>query len=116
MMSLLSMMPRMVQQLRGVEAEDVDGVFGGGGSGEPAARGVFEEMVVEVVDTEIDEGDAALLQGRRGPEGMFDAVAVGEVADKNDVILAKLLKLNRIKDFLQRAVIYKKNIIKMFCL
>ncbi len=43
--------------------------------------------------------------------GMFDAASVGEVEDKNDVILSKLLKLNRIKDFLQRAVIYKKNII-----
>ena len=43
--------------------------------------------------------------------GMFDAVAVGEAEDKNDIILAKLLKLGRIKDFLQRAVIYKKNII-----
>lgn len=43
--------------------------------------------------------------------GMFDTVAVEEVADKNNIILAKLLKLNRIKDFLQRAVIYKKNII-----
>lgn len=43
--------------------------------------------------------------------GMFDAVSVGEVEDKNDLILAKLLKLNRIKDFLHRAVIYKKNII-----
>ncbi len=43
--------------------------------------------------------------------GMFDNAAVGEVTDKNDLILAKLLKLNRIKDFLQRAVLYKKNII-----
>lgn len=43
--------------------------------------------------------------------GMFDATSVGELEDKNDLILAKLLKLNRIKDFLQRAVIYKKNII-----
>jgi type IV secretion system protein VirB11 len=43
--------------------------------------------------------------------GMFDSAAVGEVEDKNDLILAKLLKLNRIKDFLARSVIYKKNII-----
>ncbi len=43
--------------------------------------------------------------------GMFDAVAVSETFDKNDLILAKLLKLGRIKDFLMRAVLYKKNII-----
>jgi len=43
--------------------------------------------------------------------GMFDSTSVGEVEDKNDLILAKLLKLNRIKDFLHRAVLYKKNII-----
>ena len=43
--------------------------------------------------------------------GMFDSTAIGEVEDKNDLILAKLLELNRIKDFMQRAVIYKKNII-----
>jgi type IV secretion system protein VirB11 len=43
--------------------------------------------------------------------GMFDSTSVGEVEDKNDLILAKLLKLNRIKDFLTRAVLYKKNII-----
>ncbi len=43
--------------------------------------------------------------------GMFDSTSVGEVEDKNDLILAKLLQLNRIKDFLTRAVIYKKNII-----
>ncbi len=43
--------------------------------------------------------------------GIFDNTSVGEVEDKNDLILAKLLKLNRIKDFLQRAVLYKKNII-----
>tara|TARA_A100001015_G_scaffold216538_1_gene243156 strand:- start:3041 stop:4057 length:1017 start_codon:yes stop_codon:yes gene_type:complete len=43
--------------------------------------------------------------------GMFDSTAVEEVVDKNDAILAKLIKLNRIKDFLQRAVLYKKNII-----
>ncbi len=43
--------------------------------------------------------------------GMFDSTSVGEVENKNDLILAKLLKLNRIKDFLHRAVLYKKNII-----
>lgn len=43
--------------------------------------------------------------------GMFDSTSAEEVVDKNDAILAKLLKLNRIKDFLQRAVLYKKNII-----
>jgi type IV secretion system protein VirB11 len=43
--------------------------------------------------------------------GMFASASVGEVVDKNDLILAKLLELNRIKDFLARAVIYKKNII-----
>lgn len=43
--------------------------------------------------------------------GMFDTTSIGEVEDKNDKILSKLLRLNRIKDFLQRAVIYKKNII-----
>src|SRR3989338_1497127 len=42
---------------------------------------------------------------------MFDSTSVGEVEDKNDLILGKLLKLNRIKDFLARAVSYKKNII-----
>lgn len=43
--------------------------------------------------------------------GMFESASVGEVVDKNDLILAKLLKLGRIKDFLMRAVLYKKNII-----
>jgi type IV secretion system protein VirB11 len=43
--------------------------------------------------------------------GMFDSTSVGEVEDKNDLILAKLLKLGRIKDFLMRSVLYKKNII-----
>lgn len=43
--------------------------------------------------------------------GMFEQTSVGETEDKNDIILAKLLKLNRIKDFLERAIIYKKNII-----
>lgn len=43
--------------------------------------------------------------------GMFKSTTFTETEDKNDVILAKLLKLNRVKDFLQRAVLYKKNII-----
>lgn len=43
--------------------------------------------------------------------GMFETVAIQESEDKNDLILAKLLQLNRVKDFLQRAVLYKKNII-----
>jgi len=43
--------------------------------------------------------------------GMFDSTSVGEIEDKNDAILAKLLQLGRIKDFLTRAVLYKKNII-----
>lgn len=43
--------------------------------------------------------------------GMFDATSIGEVEDKNDAILAKLLELGRVKEFLNRAVLYKKNII-----
>lgn len=43
--------------------------------------------------------------------GMFDSTSIGEVEDKNDAILAKLLQLGRVKDFLTRAVLYKKNII-----
>jgi len=43
--------------------------------------------------------------------GMFDATSVGEIEDKNSLILGKLLQLNRIKEFLQRCVLYKKNII-----
>ena len=43
--------------------------------------------------------------------GMFDATTVGEVENKNDLILSKLLQLGRIKEFLERAVLYKKNII-----
>ncbi len=43
--------------------------------------------------------------------GMFDATSVGEIEDKNSLILSKLLQLNRIKEFLQRSVLYKKNII-----
>lgn len=43
--------------------------------------------------------------------GMFDSASIGEIEDKNDAILSKLLQLGRIKEFLQRCVIYKKNII-----
>ncbi|MDX2083651.1 MAG: P-type DNA transfer ATPase VirB11 [Rickettsiales bacterium] len=43
--------------------------------------------------------------------GMFSNASIGEAEDKNSLILAKLLKLNRIKDFLLRSVLYKKNII-----
>ena len=43
--------------------------------------------------------------------GSFSNTTTGKVENKNDLILAKLLKLGRIKDFLQRAVLYKKNII-----
>ncbi|MFT6332430.1 MAG: type IV secretion system protein VirB11 [Lentimonas sp.] len=43
--------------------------------------------------------------------GAFKAAATGDSEDKNDLILAKLLKLGRIKDFLQRAVLYRKNIV-----
>ncbi len=43
--------------------------------------------------------------------GMFDSTSVGEIEDKNLLILTKLLQLNRIKEFLQRCVLYKKNVI-----
>lgn len=43
--------------------------------------------------------------------GMFDSTSVGEIEDKNSLILTKLLQLNRIKEFLERSVLYKKNII-----
>lgn len=43
--------------------------------------------------------------------GVFDSTSVGELEDKNDMILTKLLQLNRVKDFLARSVLYKKNII-----
>jgi len=43
--------------------------------------------------------------------GMFDSTSVGEVEDKNDLVLAKLLQLGRIKDFIARCVLYKKNVI-----
>ena len=43
--------------------------------------------------------------------GAFSNAAIDNVQDKNNLVLIKLLKLGRIKDFLQRAVLYKKNII-----
>jgi type IV secretion system protein VirB11 len=43
--------------------------------------------------------------------GAFESAVIGETENKNDLILMKLLKLGRIKDFLERAVLYKKNII-----
>jgi type IV secretion system protein VirB11 len=43
--------------------------------------------------------------------GMFDSTSVGEIEDKNSLILTKLLQLNRIREFLQRSVLFKKNII-----
>jgi len=43
--------------------------------------------------------------------GMFDNASVGAIEDKNSLILAKLLQLNRIKEFISRSVQYKKNII-----
>lgn len=41
----------------------------------------------------------------------FEAIKITEEANKQDEILAKLLKANKIKDFLQRAILYKKNLI-----
>jgi type IV secretion system protein VirB11 len=43
--------------------------------------------------------------------GIFDNISVGAIEDKNTLILGKLLQLNRIKEFISRAVLYKKNII-----
>jgi type IV secretion system protein VirB11 len=43
--------------------------------------------------------------------GAFSNASINSIKDKNDLILIKLLRLGRIKDFLQRSVIYKKNII-----
>lgn len=43
--------------------------------------------------------------------GIFGNTIIKEEEDKNNLVLSKLLKVNRIKDFLQRAVIYRKNII-----
>ena len=41
----------------------------------------------------------------------FDAIKITEEENKNNIILAKLLKAGKTKDFLQRAILYKKNII-----
>jgi type IV secretion system protein VirB11 len=43
--------------------------------------------------------------------GAFQTTATAEVHDENDDILANYLKENRIKDFIQHAIISKKNII-----
>jgi len=43
--------------------------------------------------------------------GAFDNTAVEEVKSEADVILSKLLIANRVKDFLKKAVLSKKNII-----
>ena len=43
--------------------------------------------------------------------GMFNTTLIKEVEDENQHILLKLLKLNRIKEFIHHAVISKKNII-----
>lgn len=43
--------------------------------------------------------------------GAFRSASIHAIEDKNDIILMKLLKAGRIKDFLHRAVLYKKNII-----
>ncbi len=43
--------------------------------------------------------------------GAFSNAAINVVEDKNNLILIKLLKLGRIKEFLRRSVLYKKNLI-----
>jgi len=43
--------------------------------------------------------------------GMFTSTVFQETADESDAILSKLLKANRIKDFLKKAILTKKNII-----
>lgn len=43
--------------------------------------------------------------------GAFDSTATEKVVDENNVILSKLLKANRIKDFLYQSILVKKNII-----
>ena len=43
--------------------------------------------------------------------GAFSKTSIEGIQDKNNLVLIKLLKLGRIKDFLQRSVLYKKNII-----
>ena len=41
----------------------------------------------------------------------FDTIKITEEVNQKDVILGELLKAGKIKDFLQKAVLYKKNII-----
>lgn len=43
--------------------------------------------------------------------GAFDNTATEKVIDENNIILSRLLKANRIKDFLYEAILCKKNII-----
>ena len=43
--------------------------------------------------------------------GAFKNAVIEATEDKNDLVLMKLLNMGRIKDFLERAVLYKKNII-----
>ncbi|MDB2414540.1 P-type DNA transfer ATPase VirB11 [Rickettsiales bacterium] len=43
--------------------------------------------------------------------GAFDHTSIDEVEDPNDVILNQLLKENKIKEFLYKAIVCKKNII-----
>lgn len=43
--------------------------------------------------------------------GAFDQTATEKVIDENNIILSRLLKANRIKDFLYHAILSKKNII-----
>lgn len=43
--------------------------------------------------------------------GAFDNTATEQVMDENNIILSRLLKANRIKDFLYQSILVKKNII-----
>lgn len=43
--------------------------------------------------------------------GAFENTSIEKVVDENNIILSKLLKANRIKDFLYYAILHKKNII-----
>ena len=43
--------------------------------------------------------------------GAFDNTATEKIVDENNIILSRLLKANRIKDFLYQAILCKKNII-----
>jgi type IV secretion system protein VirB11 len=43
--------------------------------------------------------------------GMFTSTTFEEKIDESDIILSKLLKANRIKDFIKQAILSKKNII-----